>query len=239
VLLREARAELGFDEPAVNPANVFGVARGPHRAAGIRAVLGPLCRSRAFWMVCCVSLGSTLVRETFNTWTPTYFNRVAGYDVADAATMSALFPFFGGLSVIVAGILSDRLGRGAREWIVFGGLVATTAALVCLGSLPAQASPGLAVALVAAVAFVLMGPYSQLAGALALDFGGEHGSAMSSGIIDGVGYLGGILAGDSIARVSVVFGWGGAFLVLAGVAALSSVAAAVLLGAPAPRIVET
>jgi MFS transporter, OPA family, glycerol-3-phosphate transporter len=44
-----------------------------------------------------------------------------------------------------------------------------------------------------------------------------------------VGYLGGVLAGDTVARVSVSFGWQGAFTALAGVALLSSLAAALLL----------
>src|SRR5205823_13481317 len=72
-----------------------------------------------------------------------------------------------------------------------------------------------------------LGPYSSLAGAIALDFGGKQGSATACGIIDGVGYLGGVLAGDSMARISLAYGWRGAFDVLAGVASLSSVAAAV------------
>ena len=51
----------------------------------------------------------------------------------------------------------------------------------------------------------------------------------SSDLIDGVGYLGGVLSGDSVARVTVAFGWSGAFLGLAGVAFLSSAAAALFL----------
>jgi OPA family glycerol-3-phosphate transporter-like MFS transporter len=46
-------------------------------------------------------------------------------------------------------------------------------------------------------------------------------------MIDGVGYLGGVLSGDSMARISVAFGWSGAFAVLAGVAALSGATAGV------------
>ena len=34
--------------------------------------------------------------------------------------------------------------------------------------------------------FALLGPYSYLGGGLALDFGGRHGSATASGIIDGI-----------------------------------------------------
>ena len=77
------------------------------------------------------------------------------------------------------------------------------------------------------MAFLTLGPYSFLAGAIALDFGGRHGSGTASGLIDGVGYLGGVLSGDSIARISVDYGWNGAFLVLAAIGFLSSAAAAV------------
>ncbi len=227
VCLRESRTELGYAAPAIHPQNVY---RGETVATpGIRGILAPLARSGAFWVVCALSLGCTLVRETFNTWTPTYFHDAIGYAPGDAAQLSALFPFVGGLSVIAAGIVGDRLGMRGRETIIAYGLALTTAALLLLAVAPSTQSPAVPVALVTLVAFALIGPYSYLGGALAMDFGGEHGSATSSGIIDGVGYLGGVLAGDSIARISVAFGWGGAFLALAGVAAVSTAAAMVLL----------
>jgi len=105
----------------------------------------------------------------------------------------------------------------------------TTALLVALGWSELAASARGAVGLVALIGFFMIGPYSYLAGALALDLGGKRGSATAAGIIDGIGYLGGILAGDSFARVSVAFGWSGAFTVLAAVALVSGVPAALLL----------
>jgi OPA family glycerol-3-phosphate transporter-like MFS transporter len=86
-------------------------------------------------------------------------------------------------------------------------------------------SRNMPVILVALVAFLMIGPYSYLAGAIALDFGGKKGSATASGLIDGAGYLGGALAGNTFASISVTWGWRGAFLSLAGVGALSSIAA--------------
>jgi OPA family glycerol-3-phosphate transporter-like MFS transporter len=85
------------------------------------------------------------------------------------------------------------------------------------------------VALVTLVAFLMIGPYSYLAGAISLDFGGKQGSATASGLIDGAGYLGGVLAGNSFASVAVMWGWKGAFASLAAIALLSSVAAGVYL----------
>jgi sugar phosphate permease len=78
------------------------------------------------------------------------------------------------------------------------------------------------------VAFCLLGPYSYLGGAFALDFGGKQASAASSGIIDGIGYLGGVLAGDSVARLATALGWDRVFVTLAGVSALAAVCAGIL-----------
>src|ERR1700733_3556042 len=228
-LLKESRKQIGMEEPTVNPLNLFGAEGDQPTPTGLKDLLAPLFRSPVFWVVCLLSLGTTLVRETFNTWTPTYFHEVVRYSKADAAQMSALFPLFGGLSVIVSGFLSDRLGRGGRAAIIFYGLLGTSVALFALGSLRLGAAHYLPAFLVGLVGFLVIGPYSYLAGAIALDFGGKHGSATSSGIIDGVGYLGGVLAGDSMARISVSFGWSGAFLTLAGTPLLSSAAAGVFL----------
>jgi sugar phosphate permease len=73
--------------------------------------------------------------------------------------------------------------------------------------------------------FMLLGPYSYLAGAMSLDFGGEHGSATAAGIIDGFGYIAGWISGDTVARISVDFGWRNAFETLAAVSLLTAVVA--------------
>ena len=75
------------------------------------------------------------MRETFNTWTPTYFTQVVGLSNARAAKLSALFPLFGGASVLLAGHLSDRLGRQGRATVIFGGLLLAAIALFILGHL--------------------------------------------------------------------------------------------------------
>jgi sugar phosphate permease len=148
---------------------------------------------------------------------------------AEAAAKSALFPFFGGVSVLLAGFVSDRLGRGGRAVLILIGLVLSSVCLLALGNFDFGGSHRIPVWLVSTVAFALIGPYAYLGGALSLDFGGKQGSATAAGIIDGVGYLGGVLAGDSMARISVAYGWQGAFNTLAAVALLSSLAALIFL----------
>ena len=240
-LLKESPRDIGEPEPPSNPGNVFADVGDDARPEGMRELLLPLLRNRDFLFVCLLSLGFTLLRETFNTWTPTYFTEALGLNGADAATRSALFPLLGGVSVLLAGFASDRLGRGGRALLLFLGLLLSAVGLLALAWGDLGGSPALPVAIVAAIAFVMIGPYSYLGGAMALDFGGKKGSATACGIIDGVGYLGGILAGDSVARLSVAFGWEGAFGVLASVVVLSSIPALLMLldeygRAPARRL---
>ena len=229
LLLRESPRAWGAAEPAANPENLFG-RDGEHATpAGLRALLAPFLASRVFWTVCALSLGLTLLRESFNTWTPTFFVDGVGLTEGSAARWSALFPLFGGVSVLFAGWLGDRLGRGGRAWIIVAGLAATVASLLGLGLLSFDAARFAPIALVALTGFLMIGPYSFLAGAIALDLGGKQGSATACGVIDGVGYLGGVLAGGGVAHLAVAFGWQGAFVALAGVAALSCAAGVLLL----------
>jgi MFS transporter, OPA family, glycerol-3-phosphate transporter len=225
--LRESRVDEGHAEATPHPLNLF--ARSEARPTGPGALLRPLLRSRAFLLVCLLSFACTIIRETFNTWTPVYLRDHLGYSMSQSAAMSAIFPGVGAVSVLSAGFLSDRLGLAGRSLLLFLGLGATAAALVALTAVRAGTDHALLpLAIIGLVAFCLLGPYSYLGGAFALDFGGKQASAASSGIIDGIGYLGGVLAGYSVARLAVAFGWHGVFLTLAAVSVIAALCAGLL-----------
>jgi OPA family glycerol-3-phosphate transporter-like MFS transporter len=234
ILLRETPQERGLPAPITNPLNVYEDPKADQSAAGstqktrLGAILRPLLSSKFFWMVCGLSLGTTLLRETFNLWTPTYFSEYVGLSNADAASRSALFPLLGGVSVLAAGFMSDRLGLNGRSLVLFGGLTSATVCLFALAQIPGHTNPWIPVALVALVGFLLLGPYSYLAGAMSMDFGGDKGAATAAGIIDGVGYLAGVLSGDTMARITVKYGWRNAFVALAVTCLLTAVVALVL-----------
>jgi OPA family glycerol-3-phosphate transporter-like MFS transporter len=231
LLLKETPQERGLPAPLTNPLNVYADPKASGASTGKLALgesLRPLLASRFFWMVCLLSLGTTLLRETFNLWTPTYFAEYVGLTNADAASRSALFPLFGGVSVLLAGFLSDRLGLNGRSLVLFGGLASGTVCLFLLAQVPGHGNPWIPVGLVTLIGFLLMGPYSYLAGAMSMDFGGEKGSATAAGIIDGVGYLAGVMSGDTMARVTVNYGWRKAFVALAVTCLLTAVVALVL-----------
>jgi OPA family glycerol-3-phosphate transporter-like MFS transporter len=229
VFLRETPQERGLPAPQTNPTNVYAGDEGKdgEGKVGLLAILRPLLSSFPFWLVCLLSLGTTLLRETFNFWTPTYFVQFVGLTDAQAASRSALFPLFGGLSVVVSGMLSDRLGINGRNQVLFGGLALVAVCLLVLAGTSSSANPW--VPLVALTGFLLLGPYAYLSGAISLDFGGKRGSASAAGIIDGVGYLAGYLSGDTVARITVAFGWRNAFLCLAGVGFFTAIVALVLV----------
>ena len=227
LLLRESRVEAGFREATPNPLNLF--ASNDARPASILALLKPLFFSKAFALVCVLSFGCTVVRETFNTWTPVYLRDYVGYSAGRAGSLSAIFPLLGAASVLATGMISDRLGPNGRAAILLLGLITTAAALAALMASPAGMEHAMTtLVLIGVVAFCLLGPYSYLGGAFALDFGGKQAGAVSSGIIDGVGYLGGVLAGDTVARISAAYGWRGVFITLAVVSAASAAAAGLL-----------
>jgi sugar phosphate permease len=221
LLLRDSRVDEGHPEAQPNPANLFaGTATRP---PGIRALLAPLLRSRAFVLVCALSFACTIIRETFNTWTPVYLRDHLGYSMSDSAGLSAVFPAVGVVSVLLAGWLSDRLGLTGRSLLLFAGLAGTAVALALLVSVrPGTPHSMFPILLIGVVAFCLLGPYAYLGGAFALDFGGKQAAASSGGIIDGIGYLGGVLAGDTVARLAMAAGWDGVFVMLAGVSALAA-----------------
>jgi len=230
MLIRESPRDLGLAEPATNPDNLFGPLGEDSHPEAAGPLWATLARSPAFWVVCVMSVGVTLLRETFNTWTPTYLVEGVGLNAEQAATMSSAFPFFGGVSVITAGILGDRFGRAARAAIILIGMLLCALVLGVLGSVDLLGRSPSAIILVSLVAFALIGPYSYLAGAIALDFGGKRGAATACGIIDGIGYsFGGVAAGKMISSLSVSWGWHGVFKVLSWVALLTSLAAVFFL----------
>ncbi|MDR3690076.1 MAG: MFS transporter [Fimbriimonas sp.] len=222
-VIRDHPADRGMPEPPENPESLFAPEPEAAASPSLRSLLIPLLSSPTFWVVCVLSFGFTFMRETFNDWTPTYLHESAGMREEDAGYASSLFPLFGGFSVIAVGFLSDRLGRSGRALLITAGLAAGTVGLLALSSGAFKSQTAVVVALVAAIAFLLIGPYSLLAGAISLGFGGKKGSATAAGWIDGIGYIGGILSGNLIGSIAEHMGWEPALRILAITAAVSCV----------------
>lgn len=221
--LKSSPAEVKLPEPSANPINVFGEEGNHAERISIRAVLKPLMKSPLFWLICIMNFSLTLVRETFNFWTPTFLNEVAKFDIGSAAMGSMLFPLVGGCSTYLAGITSDRL-RGRHGRVVLPSLILLVLSLILLATVDVTGRPYLALTLLSLVAFFLMAPYSFLSGVMAIDLGGKRGCSTVAGLVDSAGYLGAILSGHTVGLIAEYYGWKMAFAGLAGVCCTAIVA---------------
>ena len=224
VLLRGRPTDVGLPALPPPPGTVHGPDAG--RALSPRELVVPLLTSRAFWLVCGLNMGLTLIRETFNLWTPTYLRDAAGLDAGQAGVTSLVFPLTGAASAVLAGWAAGRLG-GRYGAVLVPALLALAVALGALAfaplaELPAGVRTAAVVGLVCAAAFSLIGPYTFCAGVLAVRLGGPRGGATAAGLIDTAGYLAAALAGSGVGRLADAHGWPAAFAALAAVALLAA-----------------
>jgi OPA family glycerol-3-phosphate transporter-like MFS transporter len=224
--LRGTPRDIGEQEPAANPINVFGETDAGTASVSFWQLLGPLLGNPTFWIVCIMNAGLTLIRETFNFWIPTYLTEVTAATPAQAALSSTIFPFVGAWSALLAGLASDRL-KGRHGLVAFPSLVVLIGSLWLLASASLEGRPNLALVLLGGVSFFLMGPYSFCSGVMSLDLGGKRGSATAAGLIDGAGYFGALASGWGVGRIAQEYGWATAFHALAYIAGLVAVAAAI------------
>jgi MFS transporter, OPA family, glycerol-3-phosphate transporter len=219
-VLRSSPTDLGMKEPNASSQNVFGEAGHSADTVPLLQLLLPFLESPLFWSICGISFGLTLIREAFNNWSSTYLKEVAGLSSGYAGIASLVFPLAGGVAALGAGVLSDRLG-GRHGRVVVPSLILLAASLVLMACVNVTGRPIAAMALVAATSIFLIGPYSFLAGVMAVSLGGKRGSATAAGLIDGAGYIGATASGWGVAEIASRFEWKGVFLSLAGVCCLT------------------
>ncbi len=202
------------------------------KPAVVRTPLGDrlldLLRRPQFLVTCALSFTLTLMRESFNTWSVDFLVSIQGDkpSVMTAALQSTGFDLAGIVSILGAGVAYDRMRPERRRWFMAGSLTLLALVLAVLPGV-AAASTAWAAALVGVVGLLVYGPYSLLGGVLAVESGGKDAAATASGIIDGVGYLAGALAGVTLGKLLDVGGYPLGFRVLA---AVTLVAALIALG---------
>lgn len=193
---------------------------------------------RQFWVVCALSFTLTLLRETFNTWTVDFFKTEGGAELSSriAAFLSTGFDACGAVGILLLGWVFGRVSKGTRKLLLF--LILVSLGGVLFG-LPQLARQGLAAATVSVglVGFLTYGPYSLLAGVLALEIRGRGYVATVAGLVDGAGYVAAILAGAQFGKLLDLGGYALAFPCLAILALVSAVLCLFLYPAenPAPR----
>jgi sugar phosphate permease len=215
-------------------------------------LLRALLRQPPFLMICLLSFTLTLTRDAFLLWSVDFFTEgqiLLGFlphdhpqevavlkETGVAALKATWFGLPGIFSILAAGRVFDRLRPSRRRWLMAGCLAISAMAIAALSLDSVRRT--WAVPLVAVVGFLVYGPYSLLAGAFAVDYSGVEARATAAGIIDGMGYLGGALAGAALGRLIEVGGYELGFRILALLTVISAFASLGLAPALDPIVVR-
>jgi MFS transporter, OPA family, glycerol-3-phosphate transporter len=189
------------------------------------AYLRRLLKLPQLWILCGMAFALYIMRETFNDWTVDFFKTEGGPAMSSqvAALLSTPFDAAGAVGIVLLGWMFDRL-KGLRRTIVLFVTLALLALLIYwlpslyrLGLWQVETAIGL-------IGFLSYGPYSLLAGVLAVEIGGREGIGTVAGLVDSSGYLATVFAGHYFGRLVDTGGYDRGFHVLAFV----TLAAAVL-----------
>ncbi len=172
------------------------------------------------WIVLALSFGLTLFRETFNTWTVDFIKTEGGEGVSTrlAAFLATPYDLVGAVGIVALGWVFGRLTGRGRVRLLF---VLLSLLALLLWNVPNLFHHGLWVVAVSVglIGFLSYGPYSLLAGILAVEIRGPAYVATVAGFVDGIGYVASVLAGKQFGQIVDYGGYRLGFQVLAGIAA--------------------
>ncbi len=140
------------------------------------------------------------LRYALWSWAPFFLHRNFGLTGDKAGYLSTIFEACGFLSVILSGVISDKLFHGRRAFVSFAMLAMMTLSFVLMATLGARSVFYFTLAMGLA-GLMLFGPDSLLSGAGAIDVGSRRGALAAAGIINGMGSIGPIFQEEIIGRM--------------------------------------
>jgi MFS transporter, OPA family, glycerol-3-phosphate transporter len=153
-------------------------------------------------------------------WGPRYINDKLGTGMAESGFISAMFELAGPFSVILAGLISDKVFAARRMPVSILCLLLLGVLLYFLDDLPSNR--WMLAGSLFLIGLLTYAPDSLISGTAAVDFGTKRGAATASGLINGCGSVGAIVGGTIPGFFQKQWGWHGVF---------TSLAAAVILAA--------
>jgi len=146
-------------------------------------------------------------------WSPKYLSEQLHSGMAQSGFLSALFELAGPASVLVAGILSDKLLGSRRNPICVVCLLGSGIMLFVFDKLPH--TPWMLGGCLFLLGLLLFPPDSLVSGTAAIDFGTRKGAATAAGLINGCGSIGAVVGGTIPGFFHQKWGWDGVFMCLA------------------------
>lgn len=153
-------------------------------------------------------------------WGPKYINDLLGTGMAASGFLSAMFELAGPFSVLVAGIVSDKLFGSRRMPVSIICLLLLAVLLFCLDFLPH--TRGMLGGSLFLIGLLTYAPDSLISGTATIDFGTKKGASTASGLVNGCGSLGAIVGGTLPGLAQQRWGWHGVFTLLAGAVLLAA-----------------
>lgn len=191
---------------------------------------------RQFVIVVALSFTLTVLREVFNLWTVDFIATEGGPGISNsmAAFVSTPFDLCGAFGIVLMGWQFDRLGKVGRRNLLAAVLVLLAALLFIL---PTFFDRGLWVlaAGVGLIGFLVYGPYSLLAGVFSVEVRGKEYAATVSGVVDGAGYLAGVISGVVFGQLLSAGGYRLGFTAMAIVTLVSAALCCLLYPQRTPR----
>ena len=174
-----------------------------------------------FWIPAIMYICMTFIRETILSWTSVIISDVFHTSNEAAGTLSLVVPLSSAVAAIIGGYITDRT---QKKWHIIVMCINMTLLIVCLVTLLIQLespeSPRdvvLGLVNLAIIAFFLEGPYTFIDGVYSLRLGGKKSGGMAVGVVQALGYTGGIAAGSLTGAIVEGSGWLRLFQVLLGV----------------------
>ena len=193
----------------------------------VSTIMKTLLRLPIYRQLLVFSFLTTLLRSVFLFWTPKFLFDI-GLGASSAILRSAIFPLLGVAGTVFIGWYTDHYARNGDRarmmWIMLSVLVFCMIAIAVLSN-ASEPNFNMILFFLGASGFFLLGPYSMSSGCLTLDIAGAKGAGSCTGIIDGMGYIGGAIAAFAAGILSDYLGWPQVFLVLSVFAVISTLSA--------------
>jgi len=136
-------------------------------------------------------------------------------------SLSNAFEIGGVLGLLGGGILADKYFQKNKGRLAFFALLAMIGSLVFFRAF-AQSSFSLVIFSLAIVGAFLYIADSLISGTAAQDVGGAEGAASATGIVNGIGSLGGALSGILPVLIKEHYGWDGVFILFIALGVLAA-----------------
>jgi len=172
-----------------------------------------ILRNKLLWWIAAANIFVYLIRYGVLDWAPTYLREAKHFSVDKSSWAYFAYEWAGIPGTILCGWISDRFFQG-RRGIVGVLFMLLVAAAVTVYWLNPPGNPGVDIAALTAVGFLIYGPV-MLIGLHALELVPKKAAGTAAGFTGMFGYLGGSLAANALVGYTVDwFGWNGGFSLL-------------------------